>query len=256
VDLDFGVFSEDLGRYHAGEDVYDEAGTPVYAMAEGTISYSGYAYGYGYLITIDHPDLDVYSLYGHLSTRRWKKTEGTVNKGELIAYLGDEDENTGGNYTVPPHLHFGIRKGSRYDYPGDASDNRFTAGWTYTHPANLGWMDATDFINVMTDISDISEQPSLSPHTFELLPNYPNPFNSKTTIKIILNEPLTVNLNVYDVNGRLIRSLVVNELWQTGIYLVEWDGRDKSGRLVATGIYCYQLEIDGHRKTRSMILLK
>ncbi|UCE07964.1 MAG: T9SS type A sorting domain-containing protein, partial [bacterium] len=174
----------------------------------------------------------------------------------LIAYLGDEDENTGGNYTVPPHLHFGIRRGSRYDYPGDASDNRFTAGWTYTHPANLGWMDPTDFINVTTEISDISEKTSLSPHTFELLPNYPNPFNSKTILKIILYEPLTVNLNVYDINGRLISSLMVNELLHTGIHLIEWDGRDKIGQLVASGIYCYQLETYGHRKTGWMILLK
>jgi len=96
------------------------AGTPVYAMADGRISFSGPMGGYGWLIVIDHPEANLYSLYGPLSPSRWRKESGTVKKGELIAYLGDTSENgISSKYgEIPQHLHFGVRAGRRADYPG------------------------------------------------------------------------------------------------------------------------------------------
>ena len=70
-------------KHHTAEDSFAPAGTPVYAIGDGIISYSGKARGYGWLIIIDHPVENVYSLYGHLSTSRWKKSSGKVKKGEL-----------------------------------------------------------------------------------------------------------------------------------------------------------------------------
>ncbi len=82
--------------FHAAEDYKRPAGTPVYAMADGRVSFSGTAGGYGWLIIIDHPQFNLYSLYGHLSPSRWKLPSGEkVKKGDLIAYLGDPDENGG-----------------------------------------------------------------------------------------------------------------------------------------------------------------
>jgi murein DD-endopeptidase MepM/ murein hydrolase activator NlpD len=148
VSQDFGNFNTWANRYHSGEDVIGEAGTPVYAIADGIISYSGSVSGYGWLITIDHYNPSVYSLYGHISTRRWKKTDGGVRKGDLIGYLGDGDEISDVISWMPPHLHFGIRDGSRSDYPGDSSDRRWTAGYTYAYPTDLGWHDPYDFLQV------------------------------------------------------------------------------------------------------------
>jgi murein DD-endopeptidase MepM/ murein hydrolase activator NlpD len=128
-------------KYHAAEDSHHPAGTPVYAMADGHISFSGRAGGYGWLIIIDHPLANLYSLYGHLSPSRWKLKSGTnVRKGDLIAYLGDPDEN-GGSKKNPlvPHLHFGIRSGQTADYPGKGQW-RFMAGWIYPCPQDLGWL--------------------------------------------------------------------------------------------------------------------
>ena len=64
-------------KFHAAEDYKRPAGTPVYAIADGTISFSGPAGGYGWLILIDHPQANLYSLYGHLSPSRWKLKAGT-----------------------------------------------------------------------------------------------------------------------------------------------------------------------------------
>jgi len=110
---------ESARMYHAAEDFFRPAGTPVYAIADGNISFSGSRDGYGWLIIIDHPQANLYSLYGHLSPSRWQIESGTVEKGELIAYLGDSDENGGSSeHPLEPHLHLGVRAGQRADYPG------------------------------------------------------------------------------------------------------------------------------------------
>ena len=133
-------------EYHAAEDYHLPPGTPVYAMADGTISFSGPMGGYGWLIIIDHPEADLYSLYGHLSPSRWRLESGTVQKGDLIAYLGDPDEN-GGSPEQPlrPHLHFGVRVGQRNDYPG-MGEWRWQAGWIKPCPANIGWLNPSEVI--------------------------------------------------------------------------------------------------------------
>lgn len=127
--------------HHAAEDCFAPAGTPVYAIGDGKISYSGKARGYGWLIIIDHPEENVYSLYGHLSTSRWKKTSGNVKKGELIAYLAEGRE--GG--TMFSHIHFGMRMGQKADYPS-WGDQRWQAGYTNSPPELLGWLYPSQII--------------------------------------------------------------------------------------------------------------
>ena len=133
-------------KYHSAEDLIGDAGTEVYAIADGVISYSASAVGYGWLITINHEAEGVYSLYGHLSTRRTKVNSGAVLKGEIIASLADDDEDgSGGVYPDwGPHLHFSIREGVIFDYPG-FGDSRWSAGYTEAHPESLGWLKPSDF---------------------------------------------------------------------------------------------------------------
>lgn len=127
-------------KFHAAEDYHRPAGTAVYAMADGEISFSGPMGGYGWLLIIDHPQANLYSLYGHLSASRWRMEAGPVTKGDLIAYLGDGWEN-GGSHEQPlvPHLHFGVRAGQRSDYPGKG-EWRWMAGWIRPCPRDLGWL--------------------------------------------------------------------------------------------------------------------
>jgi hypothetical protein len=139
----FAVCGQDTERCrecHAAEDYLDPPGTPIYAFADGDISFSGPMGGYGWLIIIDHPQANLYSLYGHLSPSRWQAEPGPVEKGELIGYLGDPDEN-GGSPEQPliPHLHFGIRAGQRTDYPG-TGEWRWMAGWIAICPQDSGWL--------------------------------------------------------------------------------------------------------------------
>jgi len=104
------------------------------------------------------------------------------------------------------------------------------------------------------------------PTHYSLSQNYPNPFNPNTTICYAIrrggdwesmNGPVTTTLKIYNVLGQQVKTLV-NELKEIGNYSVVWDGRDDHDRRVASGIYLYQLTVDGGRwsKTKRMILLR
>ncbi|GAI42531.1 unnamed protein product, partial [marine sediment metagenome] len=94
----------------------------------------------------DHPQANLYSLYGHLSPSRWRKESGLVKKRELIAYLGDSHEN-GGSAENPlvPHLHLGVRAGQRADY-SSMGEWRWMAGWIKPCPPDLGWLKPSEII--------------------------------------------------------------------------------------------------------------
>jgi hypothetical protein len=88
-----------------------------------------------------------------------------------------------------------------------------------------------------------------------LAQNYPNPFNPSTTIAFSIKARGHVELNVYDVGGRLVRELA-NEVRTAGAHIVTWDGRDGNGSPVASGVYFYRLTSPGFSQTKKMVLLK
>ena len=101
--------------------------------------------------------------------------------------------------------------------------------------------------------------PNIFPGTFALYQNYPNPFNPQTTITFdVGGEPGTVcevNLAIYDVRGRLVRPLVDGKL-EAGRHSVVWDGRNTSGRPVASGLYFSTLQTGDKTYTRKMAIVK
>jgi|GEM_PF-3937367 len=93
------------------------------------------------------------------------------------------------------------------------------------------------------------------PSTFELLGNYPNPFNATTTISYSLPQDAEVRLDIYNVAGQKVRTLI-EENQSAGIHSLVWDGRNDSGQPVASGLYFYRLKAGEFLETRRMTLLK
>ncbi|MCP4143738.1 MAG: choice-of-anchor D domain-containing protein, partial [bacterium] len=93
------------------------------------------------------------------------------------------------------------------------------------------------------------------PTAYTLKQNMPNPFNPSTTIKFALPVSGHVNLDVYDIAGRLVRTLVNEEMEATD-HSVVWNGRDNDNRQVASGVYYYRLSADDFNDTRKMMLVK
>ncbi|MFH1852235.1 MAG: T9SS type A sorting domain-containing protein, partial [Candidatus Neomarinimicrobiota bacterium] len=93
------------------------------------------------------------------------------------------------------------------------------------------------------------------PDKFALHPNYPNPFNPVTTIRYDIVENSQVRLTVFDMMGREVITLV-NQIQEAGEWSVDWDGKNKSGQLVGTGIYLYRLKANENTAIRKMLLVK
>jgi flagellar hook assembly protein FlgD len=90
---------------------------------------------------------------------------------------------------------------------------------------------------------------------FGLAQNSPNPFGaSATRIAFAVPREQDATLRVFDVQGRLVRTLV-NGPVSAGTHTVEWNGRNDQERTVSAGVYFYRLEADGKSATRKMILL-
>ncbi|UCH83072.1 MAG: T9SS type A sorting domain-containing protein, partial [Candidatus Latescibacterota bacterium] len=94
------------------------------------------------------------------------------------------------------------------------------------------------------------------PRVSALMQNHPNPFNPTTRITYDVANAGHVRVEIYDVSGRMVRTLV-NEHRGVGRYEVEWDGRNASGTPVHTGVYFYRMSAPGYTsQAKKMLLLK
>jgi len=103
-------------------------------------------------------------------------------------------------------------------------------------------------------ILEILENP-LFPQTFVLHQNYPNPFNPITQIKYDLPEDALVNITIYDIMGRSIKSLV-NSNQSAGYRSIQWNATNNLGEPVSAGMYIYTIQAGEFRQTKKMVLLK
>ena len=93
------------------------------------------------------------------------------------------------------------------------------------------------------------------PQTCVLFPAFPNPFNPQTTVSFFLPHESKVRLRVYDLLGRVVRTLVGTRL-SAGYHTLIWKGRDEEGRTVAAGVYLLELRAQDFRQVRKLLLLK
>jgi hypothetical protein len=94
------------------------------------------------------------------------------------------------------------------------------------------------------------------PVEFSLGQNYPNPFNPSTTIKFALPMSTPVTLEVYNILGAKVRTLINGTIMSAANHEVVWDGKNDVGAQVASGMYLYRIATDKHVATMKMMLMK
>ena len=99
------------------------------------------------------------------------------------------------------------------------------------------------------------EMEDLMPKEFALHLNYPNPFNPTTTIRFELPKPSMVYLVIYDILGREVARLKQEQLG-AGYHQVRWNGRDRAGRDLSSGLYFARLATPEYSRTIKLLLLK
>lgn len=93
------------------------------------------------------------------------------------------------------------------------------------------------------------------PHSFSLKQNYPNPFNATTEIIFNTEEASNVSLDVYNIAGQKIKTLVDGQ-FNAGSHSVVWDGANNAGSVVSSGVYFYKLSVNDQSDTKKMVLIK
>lgn len=114
------------------------------------------------------------------------------------------------------------------------------------------YVSAEAAFNLATDIDDNDNN---LPTEFALAQNYPNPFNPSTTIGFSMPTASYVELTIYNVEGKAVKTLVEQNL-SAGKHSIEWDGTNNSGSQIATGFYIYRITSETFSATKKMVLIK
>ena len=162
--------------------------------------------------------------------------------------------------------YFKIYRGTTPDFvPGPGNEAQATAGTEWTDPSPVGWtvyykITALDYAGNESDPASPESTTGIGdvviPKVYALYQNVPNPFNPETVIRY--DVPAgggNVTLRVFDVSGKLVRTLVYG-VEPAGERTVQWNGRNEKGEQVSTGVYFYRLEAGSFTERKKMVLLK
>jgi len=124
----------------------------------------------------------------------------------------------------------------------------------FEHSSSLNYKIIDQIAPLFADYASQGKT-SLSPNVFSLHQNYPNPFNPTTLIKYDLAEDALVSISIYDVTGRMVKSLI-NMNQSTGYHSLRWNATNDIGESVSAGMYIYTIQAGQYRATKKMVLLK
>ena len=142
--------------------------------------------------------------------------------------------------------------GASYNY----TDKPEQAGDYYYKPQSVSLAGVTIFHGpVSVALTSVQIKRYAIPDNYSLSQNYPNPFNPETTIEFGLLKPGFVELTIFDINGKLVRTLVSEER-SAGNHILKWNAADELGNRMTSGIYYYQMKVGDFQRTNKMILMK
>jgi flagellar hook assembly protein FlgD len=84
----------------------------------------------------------------------------------------------------------------------------------------------------------------------------PNPFRLSSTLEYELSRASRVTLRIYDVSGRLVRSLVPGVMQEAGLHVIEWDGRNDAGDFILSGLYFARLDAGGEKDLKRLVRIR
>jgi len=203
-------------------------------------------------IMIDASNVDNGSI-----TFSWGESSDANN--DLLMYLMSATSNEIGNHDVDTiTTSFSV---PYVDIIEDMTDNNVTVAtieWTVHVTDGIDTVEADNApFTVAIDggyaMGTFTE--ALIPEVFALHQNYPNPFNPITTLRYDLPENSYVNVTIYDMLGRQVKSLI-NQTQDAGYKSIIWNATNNYGEPVSAGVYLYQVHAGEFVQTRKMVLLK
>jgi endonuclease I len=225
---------------------YGEVGTATYTSLNG--SRLGPSVSAGYSGTVFEPidafkgDLARSTFY--VSTRYFNEdagwsSSGSASRAELLTWAVDQYSTW--NTNDPVSWKERLRNGAIYVI----QNNR--------NPL----VDHPEFVAMIYDSNSVvGVGDGASANSIRLRQNLPNPFGARTSIGFDLARREQVTLRIYDVTGRLVRTLANGSVLESGSHRREWDGRDESGVQLEAGLYFCRLVAGPVSETRRMVLAR
>ncbi|MBN2000582.1 T9SS type A sorting domain-containing protein [candidate division KSB1 bacterium] len=180
-------------------------------------------------------------------------TESEVNTAGYNLYRSDREEGeyVRLNATLIPGLG-SATKGSSYSY----IDKPAPAAVYFYKLEDVGQDGVIQFFGpVSVDVTTPVATTDALPKNYHLSQNFPNPFNPSTRIDFAVPNEKFVTIKVYNVHGRLVRTLI-SETLSAGTHSVVWDRTDDSGAQVPSGLYVYQMKAGSFSQSCKLIVLK
>ncbi len=168
----------------------------------------------------------------------------------IDSYLDNPELKGQGNSSVGKTYHYTdqtVQKGTTYYYK--LADVSFNGQKSFHGP-----------IKVQVTQNQLNVTSNSAPKTFKLYPNHPNPFNPSTEIVFDLpadkQNTVQARLDIYNINGQKVRSLLQQSLPTGKQYQIHWDGKDDSGNTLPAGIYFGFLKAGNFQQSVKMCLVK
>jgi len=127
----------------------------------------------------------------------------------------------------------------------------------YTGQLNITTNDSANY-SFTIDVSGVcgpTSTDAVTPLVTKLENNYPNPFNPETNIAFSLSERGQINIDIYNIKGQLVKSLV-NGIMPAGRHIALWNGKDDNNKSVSSGVYFYRMQSSEYSSTKKMLLMK
>ena len=118
---------------------------------------------------------------------------------------------------------------------------------------NAGQYELTVAIGVGVTVS--ADEHGLTPESFELYQNFPNPFNPETVIQFDVAKRTEMNISVYNLLGQRVKTLL-NKNMAAGTYTLKWNGRDDTGSMLPSGMYFYELKSPLFTSVKKLVLVR
>jgi hypothetical protein len=216
-------------------------------LPDGTLDWlnTGYAFGHAYddftAIAIDSSG-DVFATG---SSRNVARPTSDV-------YTCRFDHGTGSNSW---ESYYAVDSGGDYgvDICVDVEGNLYVTGRTYSGAVTGFDIVTIKYAPTSSGIRDVSTE--TIPQDFILHQNHPNPFNSETIIRFDLDEAGPAELRIINTLGQTVAVFAEADL-PPGSYALNWNGRDRNGRALASGVYFYQLTTRRNIETKKLVLVK
>ena len=116
------------------------------------------------------------------------------------------------------------------------------------------WTDYSNTTSITLESLDFDKDTAM-PLEYKIYQNYPNPFNPVTTLRYNLPEDAMVNITIYDMMGRVVKTLI-NDQQTAGYWSLQWNATNDAGQPVSAGLYLYTIQAGEFRQTKKMVLLK